>query len=89
MWSVKFAARVVIKGYDVLLTGDNTILVYDAEKTKLKGFYELKLLNKTANNDLILAQEDTVCFHIVEEAKINDNNYGDAGQPWMKLSRKN
>ena len=54
---------------------------------KIKGVSEFKLLNKTAYNELILAQEDTVCFHIIEEAKTKANKYGDARQAWMKLSR--
>ena len=36
----------------------------------------------------MLAQEDTVCFHIIEEAKTEANNYGDAIIAWIKLSRK-
>ena len=58
----------------------------DADKTKIEGFSEFKLLNKTAYNELILPQEDTVCFQIFEEAKTKANKYGDAIQAWMRLS---
>ena len=36
-----------IKGYYFLITGDKEIPADDADKTKLEGFSELKLLNKT------------------------------------------
>ena len=45
-----------IKEYDVLLTVDKKILAYDANKTNIEGVSELNLLNKTAYNELILAQ---------------------------------
>ena len=38
---------------------------------KYEGVIALKLINKTAYNELITAQEYTVCFHIIEETKIN------------------
>ena len=53
-----------------------------------KEVFELKLLNKTAYNEMILAQEDTVFFQIPEEAKTKANSYIDARQAWMKLSIK-
>ena len=48
----------------------------------------MNLLNKTAYNEVILTQEDTVCFQIIEEAKTKADNYGDARQWQMKFSRK-
>ena len=39
---------------------------------------DLKLLNKTAYNELILAQEDMVYFHIIEEVNMRANKYGGA-----------
>ena len=65
----KFMARSVIKGYQVLLTGAKKILDGDTEKRKEKEIAALELLNFTDYADLILAQEDTVCFHIIEEVK--------------------
>ena len=47
-----------------------------------------KFLNKTVYNDLMLAQEDTVYFHIIEEVNTKSNKYGNARQSWIKLSRK-
>ena len=64
---VKSMARYGIKEKDVLLS----------EEKKLQGFYELKLINKKTYYEIILAQEDTVCFNIVKEAKTKVNNYGD------------
>ena len=49
-----------IKGCDVILTGGNIIPEYDADETKEKGFSDLKFLNKTVYNELILAKEDAV-----------------------------
>ena len=49
-----------IKGYHVLLTGAKKIPADDADKTKEKYISSLKLLNFTADNELMIAQEDTV-----------------------------
>ena len=78
-------ARSGIEGLHVLLTGDQTIPAYNADNTKK---YALKLLNFTAYNDLIFAQEDVVFFHIIEEVKTKDTNFRDARLAWTKLSRK-
>ena len=75
MWSVNFVARVGIKRYHVLLTGAKTIPADDKDKTKEKEIDKLKILNFTAYNNLILAQEDTVYFEINKEAKANGNKY--------------
>ena len=48
----------------------------------------MNFLNKTEYNELILAQEDTVFFKIIEEEKTKSIKYGDAVQEWMKLTRK-
>ena len=45
----------------------------------------LKLLIKTAYTEMILTQEDMVCFQIVKEAKTKVNKYVNARQLWMKL----
>ena len=76
-----------IKGYNALLTGDKKILSDESYKTKYEVVTELKLTNKAAYNNLILAQEDMVYFQIVEEAKKKANKYGNARQVWIKLSR--
>ena len=72
----KFMARSGIKGYHVLLTGVKIITSDDKDETNYrkrireeKEITELKLLNFTAYNELILAQEDIICFQIVEELK--------------------
>ena len=70
--------RVGIKVYHVLKTGDEKIPTDGADITKVKGDFELKLLQKTANNFLILAQEDMMCLQIVENAKTIYNKYRDA-----------
>ena len=56
MWLIKFMERSVIKGYDILLTGDKKILTYDTDKTNIEGVSESNLLNKTDYNELILTQ---------------------------------
>ena len=87
MWSGEFMTRSGIKGYNALLTGDKKILSDESYKTKYEVVTELKLTNKAAYNNLILAQEDMVYFQIVEEAKKKANKYGNARQVWIKLSR--
>ena len=89
MWSGKFMSRSWIKGYHVLLTGAKTIKADDkTTKMKQKIFSELKLFNFTAYNKLLIAEEDTVCFQIIEEANMEDNNYGAARLVLTKLSKK-
>ena len=87
MWSGKVIQGYGIKVYNVLLTGANKITADKVDETIEKIVSELKLLNKTAYSKLILSQEETVCFHIFEEAKTKANRYGDTRQTWMKLSR--
>ena len=52
--------RYGIKGYDVLLTGDKKIPIDDPEEKKVKEVSELRLINKTTYNELILSQEKAV-----------------------------
>ena len=77
-----------IKGYHVLLTGAKKIRTDDADKTQEKEISALKLFNSTAYNELILAQEEMVCFQIFEEVNKKSNKYGDARIAWTKISRK-
>ena len=81
-------ARSGINIYNVIIKFDKKILADNTEETKSKVVSEFKLFNKTSYNELILSQEDTVCFQIVEEAKTKDNRYRDARKEWMKISRK-
>ena len=53
-----------------------------------KVVFDLTLLNKTAYNDMLLAQEYMVCFKIIEESMTKTNNYGDKRQVWMKISKQ-
>ena len=69
MWSVKFMAIYGIKRYDNLWTGDKKILLDETDETKHGLVTELNFLNKAAYNELILTQEDTFFFLIVEETK--------------------
>ena len=62
-----------IKGYHVLLTGAKKIPADDKYEILEKEIAKLKLLNFTAYNELILAQEYTVCFHIIEEVSKEAN----------------
>ena len=55
MWLGTFMKRSEIKEYDTLLTGDIKIPENDAYKVKESEVSELKFLNKTAYNELILA----------------------------------
>ena len=54
MWSGKFIVGSEIKGYDTLLKCDEKIPADYSDRTKEKGVYEFKYLNKTAYNELIL-----------------------------------
>ena len=40
----------------------------------------MKILNKISYNKIILTQEDTICFQIIEEPKTKVNKYDDAIQ---------
>ena len=71
-----------------MLTGKNKTPEDDIDK-KRKVVYGLKTPNNIDYNDLILAQEDGVCFQIVEEAKTKYNMYGETRKAWKKISRKN
>ena len=74
--------------YHVLITGSTKIPADGEDKIQEKEISELKLLNFTAYNELMLAQEDTAFFQITEEAKTESNNYGASRLAWKKLSRK-
>ena len=70
MWSVKFMATDVVKGYHVLPSGAKKILADEAEKTKEKEVAALNLRKLTSYNGLMLVQEDLFWFQIIEETKI-------------------
>ena len=77
MWLIKFMERSVIKGYDILLTGDRETLSDNKGKTRDNRIMDaLNLLNKTAYK-ITLTKEDTLCFQIIEESKTKENKYGD------------
>ena len=80
--------RAGIKLYHFILTGAYKILTDDADETKEKKVSALKLLNKITKNELVTAQEGTVCFQVVEEAKTKPNQYQDTILAWTKLARK-
>ena len=65
----KFMKIALIKGCNTLLTDDNKIPSDEADKTKDESVTALKFINNIDYNEMIIAQEDTVCFQIVEEAK--------------------
>ena len=69
MWWVKFMEEARIKGYHFLLTVAKKILADDEDKIQEREIAELKLLNLTAYNEIIIIQEDIIYFHIIEEAK--------------------
>ena len=78
-------ARDEIKGWYVLLIGDKKNLTDNAQKTKEKLISILKLLNKIEYNEMILTQECTVYFHIVEKSKTKSNKYRYARQVWINF----
>ena len=65
MWSGELLSRSWLRGYNVILR-DAVKTPVDNEEEKIKEDDMLNQLNKNAYNDLILAQDDTVFFHIVE-----------------------
>ena len=81
-----FMAKYGMKLYHVLKTRAKKILADIVLKTKVKGVSTLKLVNFTAYNELILAQEEVLCFQIVEEVKKKVNKYRDARQARIKVS---
>ena len=87
-WLGKITAREGIKEYHFLLTGAKEITDDGKDKIQEIEIAEPKLLNFTSYNELTLAKEDRVCFHIIEKAKREANKYGDVGPAWKKSSRK-
>ena len=65
MWAEKFLASAGRVGYDIILSVTLKTLV-DNKEEKIKEYTILKQLNKNVYNEPILAQDDTVCFHIIE-----------------------
>ena len=61
MWSGKSLARARRLGYDIILRGAVKTPPDNAEE-KTKEDNILKKLNRNVYNDLILAQDYTVCF---------------------------
>ena len=70
MWSEKSMARSGIKGFNILIAVDMKTLAGNTYQNKYKVVTAtLKLINKTAYNELIIYQEDVVCFQIVKKKK--------------------
>ena len=70
MWYGKFTERSLIKGWDILLRGGKKFLEDDADDIKDKGVIStFKNINKMDQNDLILFQEEMICFHTIEKIK--------------------
>ena len=68
MWSDKFMAKAMMKGYNEIL--DGTMLVPEDKTTKpTSSKEEARKLNKLAFNKLILACTDKIAFGIVKNAK--------------------
>ena len=65
MWSGRFLARAGRLGYDNILIGTVKTPSDNAEENTKEDDI-LKQLNKNAYKDLVLAQDETVCFHTVE-----------------------
>lgn len=89
VWSEKFMARAVQKGYNGILTGtdplpDSADVSANAKTTR--G------LNQAAYSDLILSMADTdngnVAFNIVRNAKNDDYKNGNAYLAWKNLKKK-
>ena len=87
MWSDKFMAKAIMKGYDEVL--DGTIIVPDDKTTNpTPSQVEARKLNKLAYNELILACTDKIAFGIVKNAKTNDLKKGDAKIAWERLKTR-
>ena len=76
MWLGNFLSRAARLGYNIILRDNVKTLDYNAEDN-IKEDSTLNKLNKNAHNDLILSQDDTVFFHIIEQlvAKYLPNGY--------------
>ena len=87
MWSDKFMAKSMMKGYDEIL--DGTMLVPDDKTTTLTPSQEeARKLNKMAYNELILACTDKIVFGIVKNAKSDNLKKGDAKLAWDRLKTR-
>ena len=87
MWSDKFMAKAVMKGYDEVL--DGTIIIPDDKTNKpTTDQEEARKMNKLAYNELILACTDKIAFGIVKNAKTEDLKRGDAKMAWERLKTR-
>lgn len=76
MWSRKFLASSVAKGYREAV--DPTDPTVDADVDE----------NKNAYSDLILSMQDETTFGIIDESKSNQHSDGDARMAWNELKKK-
>ena len=89
MWPGKFMDTSGIKGFNILPRDSVKTSPDCAEETKDKGVtYTLKVFNKMPYKQLILYQEDMVCFHISKESKTNKLPNRDTRKVREKLSTK-
>ena len=87
MWSDKFMAKAMMKGYDEIL--DGTVLVPDDNTTNPSPSQEeARKQNKLAYNELILACTDKIAFGIVKNAKTENLKKGDAKLAWERLKTR-
>ena len=84
----KLMARAGINKYDIVLRGTVKNLVDDVLK-KDQGYTAVLInLNNIVYNELILRQDDIVCFQIVEDLMSTEFPNGDMRKLWEKLSKK-
>ena len=76
-----------MKGFDTILQ-DEVISPSDTEAVKDSGKRKDALLNKKANNELVLSCSDETSFGIVEAAKTKDIKHGDAKLGWDTLTQR-
>ena len=87
MWSDKFMAKAMMKGYDEVL--DGTVIVPDDKTSRpTTEQEEARKMNKLAYNELILACTDKIAFGIVKNAKTKDLKRGDAKLAWERLKTR-
>ena len=87
MWSDKFMAKSMMKGYNEVL--DGTIIVPEDKTTNpTTSKKEAMKMNKMAYNKLILACTDKIAFGIVKNAKTEELKKGNAKLAWDRLKTR-
>ncbi len=89
MWSRKFLAHAMKPGYLKVMDGTDkapaAATVLDISTDAGKAQLKLREANDDGYTDLLLSQDDDVCFSLVDQAKTTDQPEGCLHTAWTNL----